>query len=462
MTQQSMPGPSAFPLLGGKANMLKLYSDPYTFLRSMHETYGDIVALTRGDHSNVFVFSPELNLQVLAHPSLFQVDEGTFVKWPKETALGRLMLNNIITMNGEHHKQQRHLMQPAFHKQQIGQYRDDMVRLTLDMLEQWRAPSRMDLYAEMKQLTLRIVVKTLFGVNEETDIERIGYLMQRVLNSLSLLMVTPLIDIPGMPYHRILKWAAELEGMIRAMIAQKRSAGGGTDVLATLLRVHDEDGQRLSDDELVSHTFSLYSAGHETVSNALAWTFFLLDQHPEALAALLNELDGTLHGEAPTLEQLRELPLLDAVIKESLRMLPPVSMKMRIAAEPCELGGYALPKGAIVYYSPFVTHRRPELYEEPDRFQPQRWLTLKRSTYEYLPFAAGPHRCIGADFAMLELKVVLALLLQRYRLAIVSDAKIDIDIRMAPSRGIPVELLSRNHPLRRVPVRGNIQRLITF
>jgi cytochrome P450 len=294
-------------------------------------------------------------------------------------------------------------------------------------------------------------------------IDQIGTLFQQLMASMEWLMFTPTIDVPGMPYHRTLKLARQWESFLHALIAQKRKEAEATDVLAALVQAHDEDGTRLTDDELFSQTFFLYAAGHVTTSTALTWTIFLLHQHPRIHADLLAELDGTLHGEVSTFASLQHLPLLDGVIKESLRLLPPTPTSMRTTAAPCELGGFALPKGATIFYSPFLTHRFPELYEEPDRFQPQRWETLSRTPYEYLPFAAGPHRCIGAEFALLEIKVVVAMLLQQYRLAVVPNARIEpkgSDI--APAHGMPVRIIPQDRRFERVPVRGNIHRLVEF
>jgi cytochrome P450 len=183
-------------------------------------------------------------------------------------------------------------------------------------------------------------------------------------------------------------------------------------------------------------------------------------QHPRICADLLDELEGTLHGSAPTVEQLAQLPLLENVVKESLRLLPPAPIGIRIVAADCELGGYALPQGANVVNSEFITHRLPDLYAEPDRFQPERWFTLERSTYEYLPFAAGPHMCIGWAFAMQELKVVLAMLLQRYRLAVVPGATIAPHIGMRPVRGMPMLVLGQDRQFQRASVRGGINELV--
>jgi cytochrome P450 len=459
--QRTLPGPSALPLLGSGANLLKLFRDPCTYSRWLHDTYGDVVAMAQGDPTYVFVFGPALNFQLLSQPALFEVGKGKILKGTKDTALGRLLLSNLLNMNGEHHKLHRHLMQPAFHTRQVGQYHDDMVALTRLLLERWRSLSQIELHAEMKQLTQRIAVKTLFGLDDEKEIDQIGALFQQLLAAQSRLMYTPLIDVPGMPYHRTLKLAGQLESFLRTMIAQKRKDAESTDVLAALVQAHDEDGTKLTDDELVSHTLSLYAAGHVTTSTALTWTIFLLQQHPRIQADLLAELDDKLHGDAPAPQSLQQCSLLDGIIKESLRLLPPTPTSMRIAASPCEVGGFALPRGSTIFFSPFMTHRLPELYEEPDRFKPERWATLSRTPYEYLPFAAGPHRCIGAEFALLEIKVVLAMLLQRYRLAVVPNARIEPKgSDLNPAYGMPMRIIQEDQRFERVPVRGSIRRLV--
>jgi cytochrome P450 len=443
--------------------MLRLFSYPCTYSRWLHDTYGDVVALAHGDPSYVFAFGPALNFHLLSQPALFEVGKGTILKMPKDTTWGRMLFYNLLNMNGEHHKLQRHLMQPAFHKRQIALYLDDMAALTLRMLERWQSLPEIDLHAEMKKLTQRITIKTLFGLDDEKEIDRIGTLLQQLNASQSLLLFTPLIDVPGMPFHHTLKLAEQLESVIRTLIAQKRRESENTDVLAALVHTHDEDGTKLTDDELIGHVVTLFFAGYVTTATALTWAIFLLHQHPHIHADLLAELDDRLHGDVPTLESLHQLSLLDSVIKESLRLLPPAPTSMRLAAAPCEVGGFALPKGASIFYSPFVTHRLPDLYEEPDRFKPERWATLNRTPYEYLPFAAGSHRCIGAEFALQEMKVVLAMLLQRYRLAVVPDARIEPKgSNLDPAYGMPMRVISQDRRFERTPVRGSIHRLIEF
>lgn len=284
-------------------------------------------------------------------------------------------------------------------------------------------------------------------------------MLMRELVSSSPWLAVP-INVPGTPYSRVLRLAEQLEACIRSFIVQKRAQKDSTDVLAALIQAHDDDGAKLSDDELVSHAFGLFAAGYKTTAHALTWTIFLLDQHPRVCADLLDELDGTLHGNAPTSEQLSHLPLLDSVLKESLRLLPPAILGMRTTSTPCELGGFALPKGAQVIYSELVTQRLPELYAEPSRFKPERWATLDRSAYEYLPFSAGPHRCIGAGFALQQMQVGLATLLQRYRLSVREGANITPNLTMSPAHGMPMRIFPQDRQFQRVPVRGNIHRLI--
>lgn len=461
----AIPGPRGLPLIGGRLGMIGLLQSPFSRLRHMHDTYGDLVALARGDSSYIMAFGPALNHQILSRPELFINQATTLVRAPKNSAMERLFFNNLTTMNGPHHKQQRRLIQPAFHKQSLLNYHNDMIMLTQAMLDRWQPGAELSLLPEMQHLTQRIAVKTLFGLYDEAELTRVGTLLHEALAMLAKPQVLiAQINLPGMPFYRANKLFEQLEAFILAQIAQKRTQPDATDMLAALVHARDEDGDQLSDLEMISHAFTLFIAGHETTSDALTWTLFLLDQHPQVAAALLDELEHTLHGEPPTIEHIRpdnhSLPLLEGVIKESLRLLPPALVGMRVAAAPCELAGYELPKGTTVLYSEFITHRLPELYEEPDRFKPERWATLHRSLYEYIPFSAGPHMCIGAGFAMQELKVVLAMLLQRYRLAIVPGSKISVNFRMRPLPSLPMRIFAQDGQFQRAPVLGQINEVV--
>jgi cytochrome P450 len=218
----------------------------------------------------------------------------------------------------------------------------------------------------------------------------------------------------------------------------------------------------LTDDEVIGQTNVLFLAGHETTANGLTWTLFLLDQHPEVMADVLDELTGELCGEAPSVEQLGKLPLLERVINESLRLLPPITWASRAATASFNLGPYSMPAGTTVIVSHYMTHRLPELYSDPDKFLPDRWLTINPGTYEYIPFSAGPRMCVGAHFAMMEMKTVLAILLQRYRLATLPGAKIDrkITFTMKPKNGLPMIVNEQDRCFTCMPVLGDVREMV--
>ncbi len=439
--------------------MFRFFRSPFAFQRWLYETYGTLSALGQGDKpSTVFAFGPEMNRQILSNPDFFEVSTA-LVKIPKDTEMGELFYNNLLLMSGDKHRQHRRLMQPAFQHDQIGKYGHDMATITHRLADEWRGRTDIDLNVEMKKLTQRIAVKTLFGVQDEEGMDRMGTLINRMTRSLLLVTLAP-VNLPFTPYHRALRIAEQLHAQIRFMLQEKRREPDKTDVLAALIRAHDEDGATLTDEELIGHTFSLYVAGHETTANALTWAIYLLIQHPDMYSSVIEELNVVLSGSPPTLEQLSRLPLLDGAIKESLRLLPPASIGTRVTAAPCDLGGYSLPERTNVFFSQLVTHRLPELYEEPNRFKPQRWETIKPTAFEYLPFSAGPHMCIGWHFAMQELKIVLAVLLQRYRFSVVRDARISPNLMMRPVHGMPMRIGRQDGRFERVPVRGTIDRMI--
>lgn len=460
-SNRPMPGPRGLPGVGKGVNMLRVARNPFRWLRWLHATYGDVVALARGDPSMVFAFGPEQNHILLAQPELFINERTQLLRIPPGTALHRLFTHNLSIMDGAHHRQQRRLMQPAFHRKQVNGYVADMAAITQQTLECWQPYQTIDLHTAMQRLTQRITVATLFGVYDEQELGLVGGLFQRATGILtSPLALTLPYNLPGLPFHRANRMLEQLERYIRTLVERKRTQPEATDVLAHLVRTSDEDGAVLSEVELIGHAFTLFAAGHETTANALTWTVALLDQHPQVYADLLDELESALGGSAPTAEQLAGLPLLEGVVKESLRLLPPAIVGIRTAATETTLGGYALPKGASVFYSEFLTHRLPALYAQPDRFIPERWRTLEPGTYEYLPFAAGPHMCIGWGFALQELKMVLALLVQRFRLALVPGSILTPGFNMRPKQGMPVQILPQDRRFQRTLVRGEIRELV--
>jgi cytochrome P450 len=234
-------------------------------------------------------------------------------------------------------------------------------------------------------------------------------------------------------------------------------------MLSMLLAARDEDGSALGEDELVGHVEVIFAAGHETSTNALAWTLLLLSQHPDVLRDVEDELDGVLRGSAPSVDDLAKLPLLDGVVKESMRVLPPVPIHPRIVAEDTELAGHRMPAGSEVWLSIFHMHHDAAVFSEPHRFRPRRWESAKPTVYEYNPFSAGPRMCIGASFATMEIKIVLATMLQRFRFELPHGARVDprVAITMAPRGGLRMTVRSRARAIRAPGgVRGKVNELV--
>ena len=458
-SKPGIPGPRS--VLGWKMNMLRFFRSPFAYQRLLYDTYGNLVALNQGDKpSTIFAFGPEHNQQIVTNPDFFEIS-SELVKVPKETVLGQLFYHNLPLMSGEKHKQHRRLMLPAFHHERVMRYGAEMVRLTERLTDEWQGRAEIELNQEMKKLTQRIAVKTLFGVANEEELDEMGTLITQMTKSILWVTLAP-VNLPYSPYRRALRVAERLNVHIRSMIERKRSEPDAADVLASLVHAHDEDGARLTDEELVGHTFTLFVAGHETTANALTWTIFLLSQHPDVMSDLLEELHGAVGEGEPALEKLNSLPLLEGVVKESLRLMPPAQIGARVTTASCELGGVTIPPNTNVYFSQFITHRLPELYEEPNRFEPGRWSTMRRTPYEYLPFSAGPHMCIGWGFAMQEMKVVLSILLRRFRFSVVPRAVISPNLVMRPVNGMPMRIVPQDGKFGREPVRGTIRQLVDW
>lgn len=462
MQRPTIPGPPPVPILGWRGNMGRLFSFPSRYLRRVYEEYGDISAITHDNASIIFVFHPDHNRVVLSDASTFWTREE-FIRIPEDSALKRVGAG-LFSMNGEKHRQHRRLMMTAFDRSGIASYRQDTVNITEDVLTGWQPGQSIDLVREMQRLALRVVSKVLYGLDVTPHAQNLVETIQEwmALNLNPLVALFP-INLPGLPYRRILTLSEDLEQQVLALIAAKRARlDQDYDALTTLIRAHDEDGNRLTDQDLVGHATLLFGVGHETTASCLIWTLFLLAQHPTIQADLLDELESVLNGAPPTVDQFDQLPLLDAVVKESLRILPPGTFSMRAAQRDFALGPYELSAGTFVTFSQYMTHHRPDLYTAPDKFWPQRWSTIDPSPYEYIPFGAGPRMCLGMSFALMEVKVVIASLLQRYRLELPEGLRVDCKETFAlqPKRPLTVTVRPQDRQFKLTRVKGSIHHLL--
>lgn len=472
-----IPGPSPAPG-GWRENAHGFVADPLPYMNALCSQYGPLAALVQGGNGaimfpgsdcpgTVFAFGPALNRHILTSTQLFHsgpIIGPIFGAWrtdPRAEVLRRVG-TGLFSLNGEEHQRQRRLIQPAFHRREIDLYAHEMIRLTHELLADWPTVHTMDFQRLMFSHTLRVAGRTLFGRDFAGDAERLASTIQRWLE------LIPIVSIDADPaqVEAFLALSASLDADIRAIIREQRaSEQPAQHVLASLIHVHDADGDALTDDELIGHINILLTAGHETTANVLSWTIFLLAQHPDVQRQLQHELDEVLAGSEPSTEAFSRLPTLENVIRESMRLLPPVTMGSRVTAAPAELAGYELPPGTEVVFSHYHTHHDPSLYPQPKDFLPDRWQHLQPDPYTYLPFSAGTKMCIGAPFALMEIRIVLAMLLQRFHFAVPEDAVIErhVWVPLRPDH-MPIIAARRDlhMPLRAVAVRGGVCDMVRF
>jgi cytochrome P450 len=446
-----------------QGRLLDFPDDPAAVMRRLHETHGEIAALEEDGQRIVFVFGPRYNHQVLSdvrtfHSSFFPI------RGPRNSAQRRLT-SGLLNMNGDDHKRHRRLVAGPFQKGSIVNYQQGIIDLAQAMVDQWRPGEVRDMAREMNQYMLRVASSMLFGFDQPELAYAIGRGTDRWITMNHRVGMGAYVadnQISG-SYQDLLQQAEELEVLIRKMLELRRSSAPGNDVLSLLLQARDDDGKGMTEGELIGQAAVIFGAAHLTTAYSLTWALFLLSQHPAVAADVVQELRDTLRGEPPTLEQVEQIPLLDRAVKESMRILPASAYSQRVTAEPVQLGPLSLPRGTAVIFTPFVSHRLPEQFAQPDRYLPQRWDGFTPAPYAYIPFAAGPRLCLGAAVAMMTIKTTLPIILQRYRLSVVPGAAINgrvIATMLAPTAGMPMVISPVTVPFTASPVAGNIHDLM--
>jgi cytochrome P450 len=333
-----------------------------------------------------------------------------------------------------------------------------------EMLADWQPGQIRDLNADMTQYMLRLTSRILFGVDVAELALRIGELTERWVHWNHRIGPAALSSNPTLTAHYddLLQSAEDLEAAIKELIRLRRAGKLGFDVLSLLLRAHDAEGG-ISDDQLIGHIALLFGAAHLTSAHTLTWALFLLAQHPEVMGELHEELQSVLGGASPAPAQLDQLPVLERVLRESMRVLPASAYSQRMTAAPVELGPFRLSPGQMVIFSQFITHHLPSLYEQPERFVPDRWKTITPSPYAYLPFGAGPRMCIGAALGSMQLKISLASILSRFKVCAVPHAQVNGRVQstmLFPIGRVPVHVQPQDGRFSAAPVGGNIHTLV--
>lgn len=423
-------------------SLLAFRRDPLTFLRSLSLRHGDLVRFRIGPRELLLLSDPELIREVLV------VQDRRFEKGPGLRVAERLLGKGLLTSEGEFHRRQRRLCQPAFHRQRIAAY----ARVMSDYAEQcqrgWSDGQPLDLAAEMRGLTLRIAAKTLFDTEVASEIAEISEALDEALRLFQWanLPFAPKLErfFPFLT-RRFNRARAALDRTVYRMIRERRASGEDRgDLLSMLLAARDveADGGAMTDEQIRDEAMTLLLAGHETTANAFAWTFYLLGRHPEAEARLHAEVDA-LEGRVPGPDDLPRLPYTRQVLAEAMRCFPPAWVIVRSAREECPLGGIVLPPGALVMMSQWVVHHDPRWYPEPFRFDPDRWTPAaveSRPRFAYFPFGGGSRLCIGEQFAWMEGVLVLATLAARWRFRLAPGAPVVPQplITLRPKHGVPV------------------------
>jgi cytochrome P450 len=398
-----------------------LRQDPLGFMTRVSREYGDIVCL-RFFHIRTFVVvHPDLIEDVLVN------NARKFIKGRVLRANQHLFGNGLLTSEGDFWLRQRRMMQPAFHRTRIANYASTMTGCATHLIESWKAGEAMDLHEAMMRLTLQIVGKTLFNTDVERDAPQVGETLHVLLEytaDFRRLMMTPKW-LPTKQNLQAKRAVRELTKIIDRIIEQRRhSHDDAGDLLSMLIHAQDEDGTRMTTQQLRDEALTLFLAGHETTASALSWTWWLLAQNPRAEEKLHAELDTVLDGRTPTLDDLPRLGYTSQIVTESMRLYPPAWAIARLAIEDHELAGYPVPKGTGIAAVPWVVHRDPRWYDNPEQFIPERWtgdLLRKNPRFAFFPFGFGARQCIGNSFALMEANLVLATIAQWFRFRLLPE-----------------------------------------
>jgi len=413
------------PDLGRATMALGFILRPTQFLEQCHERCGDYFTLRPAPGREVvFTVDPEAVRTIFTgDPEQLRAGEANVVLSP---LLGP---GSTLLLDGAEHLRHRRMLLPPFHGERMRAHTDTMREVAERHVAAWPRGRAFSVIGSTQAITLEVIMRVVFGVEDRGRRERLGRALRRVLDGvgsrprvLALVLTAERFEGPRSPWGRFMAARTEAQRLLREEIAAHRAAGaGGEDVLSLLLAARDEDGVALSDDDLVDELMTLLVAGHETTATALAWTLERLVRHPGVLGQARDS------GE-----------YLDAVITETLRLRPVVPAVVRRLTAPLQLGPYEIPAGMHVAPSIYLLHRRPDLYPDPLAFVPERFLGRKPGTYEWIPFGGGIRRCLGASFALLEMKVVLETILQQTTLRAArgrGESTTRRAITFAPSRG---------------------------
>jgi cytochrome P450 len=429
--------------------LLRRRRDTLRFLEDLAGKYGDTTNFRVAQWDYWFFTHPDAVRDVLV------TQDEKFIKGPALRRAKDTLGEGLLTSEGDVHRRQRRLVQPALHPQRVALYGDLMTCYAIELSESWRNGAEIDLHAEMMKLTLRIVAKSLFDAEVGEDVETIGRAMDISVGMFVRAMSPwgPLLNFFPLPSNfRFRRAWGKLQATIERFIDEHHAGNSKKDdLLSTLLASIDTegDGSGMSDRQLRDEAITLFTAGHETTANALTFTFYLLSQHSDVETRLHDELRQVLSGRTPTVQDVEQLPYTRMVLAEAMRLYPPAWAVGRESTEACTIAGHELPSGAVVLLSQWVTHRDPRWWPEPEKFDPERFSPENKSSrprWAYFPFGGGARQCIGESFAWIEAILVIATLAQKWQMNYLDAEapKLKALITLRPAGGVRMRLRTRS------------------
>jgi cytochrome P450 len=436
-----LPGPRGHWLLG---SLPRLRTDMLGFFEECFHEHGDAAYFRVANRRSMLLSHPDDIERVLV------TENRHFIKNYALIFLRPLLGNGLLLNEGKSWLRQRRIIQPAFAKPRVEGYVPAMAECTERMLRDWRDGQTLDIAAAMMHLTMSIAGRTLLGIDVGERFNEIARLLETVMYDFLARFgaALPLPHwLPTPRNVRLKRTVAKLDRIIQRLIDERRAAGAeGGDFLSLLLNARDEeDGSRLSDRQIRDEVMTMFLAGHETTANALSWTWYLLGKQPEIQRRVQQEARSVLGGRPATAADIPKLAFCEQVIRETMRLYPPAYVVGRRPLQDITIGGHFIPKGTNVLMSQWIVHRDPRWFDEPLRFNPDRWaenLANRLPKYAYFPFGGGPRVCIGNTFAMFEAPLILAMIAQRVTLELLTPGPIRIQpaVTLRPGERIEMRL----------------------
>ncbi|MGB3758533.1 MAG: cytochrome P450 [Rivularia sp. (in: cyanobacteria)] len=434
--------------------LMNWIADPIEFQKKYSQKYGDIFTMQlSGIGFSVIISNPKAIQELFSQDSKFDIGRANELAEP---LIGK---NSLMMMDGSRHRRERKLLMPAFHGEKIQVYAKQIIDITENIADKWQVGESFIVRSTMQKISLEIILQVVFGLSQGKRYEQLKPLLTDWLDMTDSPLRSSMLFLKFLqkdwgnwtPWGKMRQRQRQVYDLLQAEIEEKRTKKDrtGNDVLSLMMAVQDENGQAMSDDELKDELLTMLFAGHETTATTLSWAFYQIYQNPNIIEKLQTELENL--AENPNLLEIAKLPYLSAICQETLRMYPVLPVLFpRIALAPIKIAGIEFDAETTFMPSVYLVHYREDLYPEPEKFKPERFLERQYSASEYFPFGGGSRRCLGYALAQLEMKLVLATVISKYQLACVEDKPVKIQRRgftLAPTGGVNMVMKGKREQL---------------